>query len=1595
MGFTPLATDEQAPESQGQGFKPLEPEAPQDTLLPHVDKLLGVERKPGVTPTGMGITPGEALGLLEQPGAGLYGMFQQAVGGTRALFKASIAKAAGLSFPEIFQEELKKGIDSTPEYVHITPQGKQMAEALSNALGEGIKAYGELGYKLGRIPTSPLDPVLPAVAPAGSLLPSPAAGAMSETIASLGLMAAPLGGGPKATTARAQRPVDVIKAFEDKYPHTAAAIDASQVGKVKYEPTELVTDSISKALDAELGPGFEALSIGDKVKSVIDKYGKDMPVSDKIRYANAYVDYFRQAQAAQEALIASIPKLPAPVEKGFKPLEGEVLPPEVITGYDLRNNKLPAPGKSTGDTITVDSQGTAMTGQNRRIQQSAFDHEADRLMKWIAEGEKISGKPFIPKKQRGMIDIDGLDEALYANNAAALAALSHGVVMPLKAFHGTTADFPPGTYSDGHGIGPHFGSLAQAEQFTGLPNAAGQANPGPMGKQLVNGGSQTAIHIGQMKVMGKIPGSLTDPNVVPSGNIRPVDLYFKKPGRTRDLSWENPGRLVEQLSDPNYTNGKPLLTTQQQYRIKLDAKKRNEDSILPMEEDAVNYGLPDVVSGAAQAKSLRQAMYDDIKAALRENGYDAIVYENIAEGRVGASFGGWINDSYISLDPVNQVKLRGTNEKGMVEIEGLDANIPKAGEAVKEAAGKAWAVPNPQEANKIAERAIANNYKAMEDKKKVLSTNTLKQIRRGVVSHDYDLQVGLKEAGIIGERAMLQMNVQHNATMVAKSRYDKSGRAIFDDLSPKDLRGVEEITRLRRIIQIDKYKGVGTIRHEVDPVTKTQLNGPIAAARLDALKAADPAKFAKLDAKATAIFTEEKVNLKRLLDEDIIDQATYDKMKNLDYSRTEYLDIVDPEVPIKSNIRGFPTSIRSSGIPLLGRGKSAAVNMDAKLLLQEDIARVENRIARNRVLQSLYDLAETPNDVVMRSNAKSISKDGEVKAVPEGWTSLGVRIDGKQKNVLMRDDFAQQFVTRPDAGLNTVMFSIGDLDVTLGAILRTASGSSLLRATATKYNPAFILAGLPMDILHLWLAQSRTYSPHLPVYAVQIGRDLAATAKDAFFRTGRWNDAMLEGMGPNFLTHETRASVVNPAIIEPKMQKLRTAMAYLGDFQDMWVRLAHRERLMREGMDGPTATATAVERLNYYRGGVLTKFVDSMIPYTNIAVNATSKVIETAAKDKGAAFSKVAWLTAGLSAAKLAGMIAAPETDKAISVEDKVRNVILPFGDTAYVMDADGNKRYMYATIRLDQTAMPFNAAVVAGLENAEYGTVPSGIATKAMGQVNPLSTMFPPMWQAYRAYTDNYDPLRDSPIYRGLKVKPEDEIRNVSRGQPTGQMAQLVGGMTGLSPMGLEKAAGALVNSNNFYIQAASGLSKLVQGERDPREQANETIYMLQNVPGLRQVVKLTTPGIEQMKSLDKISREVNSQYKQHIDALETKLFQVEQGQLPMKSVEDYIKSAPANIQKSLANHAKYEYQVNKILKDAKASDGIPPKNWWTSSNQLRDETRAHVFYNEWVSAGMEERRRMLDVAGKLQNAGTGYMSDSFRREFAKQRQLLGDEKR
>lgn len=1670
-----------------------------------------------------------AIGVLEQPGQGLYGLASMALSGASAAgttiktgVRVGIDRLLGgdkqaVDLGQTFVDEYNRvqggvspvfslGVEGSPAEASserflrlptpqpITPQGHAITEKLNDLITTGIKAFGDDIYTKG-IPI-----FVPGVRVPGTQ-ELPVVGALAETLATLATFMAGAPSKGKPTPGAKPSPVkltpdQVIAQFDKQYPQTAAGISVSNFGDGKISPllkaTEAsdpvatgmvkVWDAVDKALDNELGVGnilpgqgeFDVLSSvkasspADKIRLLIMKYGPEIPPEQQMQLANAYVQKFNELQKYQNDIAEARPKLPAP---------GRL-------------------------AITVDAEGNAITPVVRRSLQDFYDTEQSRLAEWTRQGEspsssgpvripdnpqfdmspsawstKKGGQPpakpelsLVPVEEKtaarnktindifgqaGAIDITLLTPGLRAlkqdlakvegvlkdatgaiiifrgGNAievdkAAMSkrqALGHG---QYAAAYGADNPFAASSFTHVHDpfsfeainpakvfpfvirdgvevieyqdVNPHSGTFSYADfdyQASRLgPNQvlvarnstdvgdAGVWHPAAEAKydQYAWSDPNVVVPIFEAKAKGAVEKIQTEPKGLAPHSTR---THWNLPKGSQ--GWELAEPSDEMLPHYKHDSGAIIFETADSTWNLSTKDGGNTIASGPTPEALMAYFQKNKIGGQFKEDlDFTQDPFGMPGELVPKDSYD---YTSGKEkypappGKVWAKQTGAIDSS-----------LLGGGKK--------EATTSTPKEVLKEAATKAWIPKNPNEAADGALKVVDKIYTNMEKSQEIRATDVMKQLRRIIVDSAYDFEKGFMKAGPAGQRAAMQWNIQHNAQMRAKDRYGPAIDNTFGSLSKDETTQAQTVLYLRRVVQIDESRGINTVEHPLNPDTGKPLTGPEARAALDKLQLSlGEEKFQKAWDVSDKVFREEKMSAVRLQESGEISVDEVKKLLNGDYTVPEYINAIDPSIPVASKNKEMPKAMSSSG---MGKNRVDVDSLDAATIMEDGIARTESRIARGNTLRAIYALAkESPDNGIVKLGVKTVK--GEPQPPPEGWTAIGVKVDGKQEYVMMRDDLASQYLEKADIFLYKPLVRLGAAEVTMASILRTVSGSSMLRTTTTTMNPAFILKGLPMDIFHLWMATpgmdaGGVYSAWFPKFAMQMTGNLVATMKDAWKHEGVWKEAMQQGMGNTFMTHELGAS--GPGKILPKeaqnfWEKTREILSYVNETQDVWVRLAHRDQLIKAGVAPEQATAMAVQRLRYGRSGIVTKWIDTVIPWASVGVNATSKVIENAAADPKGSMIKVANITALAAAVKLANMMMSPETDKAISADDQARGLSLSFGDQKFILDADGNKRYFYITFQVDQTLMPFVAAVNGGLDKAEYGYIPDDMMKGTVSRVSPLSTLFPPTLEGWREYMDNYDPQRDSPIYNGLKVKPEDQIRTFAQGKPTSRLGTAVGQATGLSPMGLDAAASKVVNTNNFYLQLMSGADKLLFSGMNPREQAQIGVTLMETVPGLRSIIKLTTPATQLVKNLDKAAQEANSKLVNEIRGLDEIMFKFNRGDATKTDITDYIKQQPPEKAKALEDHAKYGYAVDQIMKKFEVNGSPDTRGWWIASNKAPAEARAQVFYNVWISQDQDNRKRLWGIASALTSRGTGYVSDDFRRELDKQIKLLGTERR
>lgn len=1621
------------------GGKPVEQESILDRLLRPIKQTLEVQQAitkltPKMVQAAGETAVGGAVQTFVPPVLALMSTAADQ-GAKHAAEYTTGNKIPGNDFTTTFlnqYERYAKGVNLELQK-RMSPFGQALSNSVSKVMGDIVQRTGDKAYEISGSPT---------------------VGAGAQAMATFALLGGPMalkpGLGPRIKPeVTPEIPLD----FKTAYPDTYAKIESSHIGDAPTKaaaaaaPEQNALQIAHAQMNKELGitpqmendPYIKSLGISDKLKLIVQKHaaatGENITPHDLNTYVSSITSALEDLQKRMDAPISMAAGKPRITQPAVATVLDEPIDTTVKTSQHTGEDYLAA--RQVEHWATPDDM-TAQLGigpmgllRDKLLRYQELKNIADNTNMPLHIDKAVSARKDLQHTWNEMFAVQGMD-------SPAAKALSKYIAQGGKMSYDEALNVTGLIPKRGKPGGPQAGVLDVSEEMRKMYEGLDRLGPG------VTKFAQAGL-VKAPNWNGDLTRS-TDKqgNVNMYRGTRPGADTTLKPG-----AWVSPDKDVVtnkyaqglHLRGMGLTEGPGIVT---QHTIPMK-------DLVYAHKDGYIYAPPGTDIGPvmrARAMDGDPVTFNDllpyqpIEAAGKPGGKQAGVIVMPGKAPVetvqhrGQKFGifrdeksgGWYVappkgydesmqpsispqvDQYLSHvkeDAVKTLQERidsGEHITQMFKQRGvLNVELP-GGKKLSEQELAKWAVANPAAAAERVKKVMEDNRRALEESRKVNTGKLVQRLQRGLVGHDYDLREALKQTPE-GQVALHREVVRNGATMAAKIHMDAANAGIFDKFKHGELQALDEVTRLRRIIQIDKYKGIGVVRHEGG------VTGPEANARLIQMKQElGPDLYSRIFQASSDIFGEEKKLLDLRLERGIISQDLYNKLKDFSYTRTEYLDAVDPVMPIASHVKGMPISLRGSGLPELGHGKLVNVNIDSQGLLMEDLARAYNAAFRNDALQAMRNLAiERPDNGIVRMPEKvSIKTDASgnvsMKHTPQGWTSIGVRVAGKQEFILMKDEFAEQFVASPEAGMSSK----------LAATFRVLSGSSLLKYTSTAANPKFVLAGLPMDIWHTWVASSGTYSPHFPVALAQMGADMAATLTDAFGKKGAWIDAMNEGMGSSYMTHYSRG-LTDPmktvkGQMQPRMEKLRESLAYLNEVSDMWIRLAYRHRLMEQGVASWEATAMARDRLDYYQGGQIAKAVDSFIPYTNVTIQATAKGYERLVaplyKDipeqyalKGAgnkytprqeAFVKTAWIIATAATAKLAAMATSPETDKSIPVMDKVRNYNITFGDQLYITDPNGNKRYLYLPIRLDQVVMPYNAAVVGGLEYAEYGKVPQGIASSALGQVSPISSYIPiPSIEAVATYVHNYDDFTDSPVYKGPRVQPQDEVRSFGTGEPTNPLFVGMGQATGASPMRLQAAVGKVINEGNFYIQAFSFIEKKIMGD-DPRMQSEVGLQVLSKVPGMNSLVKLTTPGTQQIQDLMDMEAKKGSEKSVSMSGLNDLIFQYEHHQngVTQQTLETYINNQPADVRKMLVDHTQNTVKVDQVMGKFAASDKIPSRAWWIAAGKTSGDVRAQAFYSEWVSAEPAERQRMIDIAGNL-----GWFNQKdFRQSFLKERQMLGD---
>ncbi len=836
--------------------------------------------------------------------------------------------------------------------------------------------------------------------------------------------------------------------------------------------------------------------------------------------------------------------------------------------------------------------------------------------------------------------------------------------------------------------------------------------------------------------------------------------------------------------------------------------------------------------------------------------------------------------------------------------------------------------------------AVKNMFDETDSTIKARNRTTLKKVKEGFVRAVLDVSGNVKQelvnkAGDLGKEAVVRRNLVAGAAGKAGEIVEGVHNQIYKGLSNKETGILNRIIQSRRTIEIDSYKtgvehpgGLGGEAHKLYLENITGIE-----------KISEKQKM-KLLAKSNEYFAVMDTQLQELKDAGIISQEQYEGLSKHVYSPRQFLQHLDPEIPM--TIGGKKINVTESGIKSLDEGSTGLLENNSERLMAEVVARTQGRIFKNNANRALYDIAA------------QIPDNGIVSIKPmEKGTELSTFIDGDRYTFFMEEGLSKEWITS-DPLINR----------TLAEIVQWTSGSKILKAVATGYNPAFIITNMPRDMALIW--QSTTeYSSHLPSFIAEMTHDLATVMPDVFKRTGRVLDFANEGGEMTFLTHYGRFGGKGHLI--ERINSFSEVMGWLGETSELWTRLALRERALRNGAKPYEATAIARNYLDFSQGGSFIKAVDTAIPYLNASVQGTRSIFRAAKNNPGIFTYKAAQLGAVATGLYYANYMTNPECWKQVTDRDKEANFIITTPLT--YQDDKGQTRYLYFKIAKDQGQRIITSVFESVMAKYHEGKFPSQQIWMAWEDlINVMPTdMLPPVLSSSLGYLLNKDFWTKEEIWRGPKVEAGQEY-DLNR---TGPAFKALGNV-GLSPARSEYAVGRIIPFGNPFVGLVGGGLKTITGQLPEEIRQKSMEQLLTENPTIRRIMSSTNPYNPYKEDIDKIKEQENTrrfvQSREYDDML-NKHFKDPTPETA-QAIKTYIVRQPEEDRERLIDRAIRTKQYFEL----------PDRTWWMNVVELSPESRAVAFWARYSVVSEKEKQQLLSIAENMD----GMMSDRFTDKLA-----------
>lgn len=1006
----------------------------------------------------------------------------------------------------------------------------------------------------------------------------------------------------------------------------------------------------------------------------------------------------------------------------------------------------------------------------------------------------------------------------------------------------------------------------------------------------------------------------------------------------------NPYNIPDQagkiMENPNYL--KKTTITQKEARKVID--EADKDALLLLDPPYPKFHLGRSVQKYSKGRDLQTEegalsfIYDNVAPAVAEG--RKIVYTNYGNPALIKA----LQDIGMSVTafPRNQ---RGAGAKPITEIVAYTENISAFFQGVGLRFQSAEAAR--QQARFDAQR------EALRKEGKLTAQKVWRAFKVKFVDSSSNIKNQLQKLGEAGKAAVRYHDLVRGSAPAAVERMRQMEKVIWHGLGQADEEMLADIAVARRNIALyeSNPKKYGNATQLAEDSRKWLAELP-------------PEIKNRLMPRVERLFAEYRQVLDQARQEQLITAEAYDKMAAVGpYLPREHLDYIDP---IFESIRGIKMSVRDSGFYRMKElAEDDVIQNDMRMLLYETMARLSARSYKNKANRELLKLAqENPENGIIK-----LPENVKDPIVPKGYTPVGVMVDGKPQLMYMPEEAAKEWIV-----MEPVM------QAKFSRWLGWVTGTTPLKMMATGMNPAFAVANFARDLAHVFLTTDE-YSSNMLAAAPQLLSDLGKTMKDAWRKTGAFEQFVKEGGGMGLLTYQGQDRQPGAhGNLQRKFEDIQGLLGKLGEFTEIWTRLALRERALKNGKSAEEATYVARNYLDFSQGGSYAKAIDTVIPYFNASIQGTRGVFR-AAKNNPQMF---AWKATQLgllsSSLAAANALVNPETWDALSDEEKNGYFIIARPEMDY-KDAEGNVRHSYIRVAKDQGQRGISAVfeeLTLGMLGRPMNRDRIARAALDILPIVPDGSILPPLVKALLGYVYNKDFFRNEDVWKGeeLSKKSLEYTRQTNPAYLRLTELPLLG--ENISPERMRYAVNQIFVQGNPFSWLVGNAFRQIGAEAPGIEKERVAQELWMDVPGVNRLVRSTYPGLAYKKEIKQMQAEEASrttELRREVDDLIQADLTAPSANTK-KALRDFMRKLPRT------DRARFE---DRIVWQKRLFNQ-PNRQWWLSISQLPPELRAAAFYSRWTDESPEVRQQLSQQSRKI----PGISSLRFQREL---RRLLRTE--